>query len=538
MTDLPHEGNQTDTTTADLPTHAQIAAQVPDNVENPKKYIKEHKEALRRDRRARATRSFMGQPTGLYSLFGLELWERFSYLGFQAILVLYFTDAIASGGLGYAEDVGSSIVAAYGALVYLLSIAGAWIADRISGTYRTVLWGGIVIAAGHIAMGIPTEFFTWVGLGLIVVGTGLLKPNVSTMVGELYAPGDSRRDAGFSIYYAGINIGAFLGPLVAGFLGQRVHWHAGFASAAVGMILGLIAYVATGKNLSGRAKAHRIRASFVADRSFWMLVGLVGGVVAVATLFATFSSATLSDVVNGISVITWIVPVFFFLWMYRSPKVTPVERRNLIPYALLLIALILYNLLYFQTGNTLNLVALNATDNTIGSLSYPSSYYISLTAIVEIIMGPVLAWIWLKMGKRQPHVAAKVGLGAVLGGIAFVIVALAGILTPRGALLMPLWLVGCYIFLGLGDLVLQTSGMSATTKLAPRAFASQTMALWFTAMACAQGIQAQVVKFFDYENMAASIPAYFGVQGAVVIGYGVLLMALTPWMRSRMKVVA
>jgi proton-dependent oligopeptide transporter, POT family len=220
--------------------------------------------------------------------------------------------------------------------------------------------------------------------------------------------------------------------------------------------------------------------------------------------------------------------------MYRSKKVTAVERRNLMPYSLLLVALVAYNLTYFQTGNTLNFLALERTDNTIGSFEYPSTWYISLTAIVEIIMGPVLAWLWVRLGKRQPNVATKVGIGTVLGGVAFLVVALGAAVTPAMALLASGWIIACYVFLGLGDLILQTSGMSATTKLAPRAFASQTMALWFAAMALSQGIQAQIVKFFTFEN---AVP-YFGIQGAVIVGYGIFLMALAPWMSRRIQQVA
>ncbi len=489
------------------------------------------------DEQAQASKGFMGHPKGLLTLFNLELWERFSYLGFQAILALYFAAAVADGGLGYEKTTASSIVAAYGALLYLLSIVGAWIADRMIGTHRAVLYGGIIIAAGHIFMGIHGELFTWLGLGLIIIGTGLLKPNVSTKVGELYSKEDERRDAGFSIYYAGINIGAFLGPIVAGWLGQTINWHAGFAAAAVGMIFGIIFYVLGTKNIAGRESAYRIRALFKTDRNFWMTVSLALVVVAVAVIFSLVSDDKLGALVNVITIMTIIVPVAYLVMMYRSPRVTEEERGNLLPYAFLLVALVAYNLTYFQTGNTLNFLALEKTSNVIANFHYPSTWYISLTAIVEIIMGPVLAWMWIKMGKRQPHVATKVGIGTILGGVAFLVIALGGIVTPGGSLLSLWWMVGCYIFLGLGDLVLQTSGMSATTKLAPRAFASQTMAVWFAAMALAQGIQAQVVKLFDYENMDG-VGSYFGIQGLIIVGYGLLLVFLTPWLRKRMTAVA
>ncbi|WP_255306706.1 peptide MFS transporter [Actinobaculum suis] len=493
------------------------------------------RQARAADRLAQKDTSFMGHPRGLLTLFNLELWERFSYLGFQAILALYLSAAVVNGGLGYETTTASSIVAAYGALLYLLSIGGAWIADRIIGTHKAVLWGGIIIAAGHICMGIPGHVgLTWAGLGFIIVGTGLLKPNVSTKVGELYSPTDHRRDAGFSIYYAGINIGAFLGPLVAGWLGQKINWHAGFSAAAIGMIIGVVLYWVQGRYLGGHESATRIRINFRPDKNFWYVVGLAAAVVVLAIIFAATSLVELDGFINAITALTIAVPAIYLVWMYRSPRVTNPERGNLLPYAFLLIALVMYNLTYFQTGNTLNFLALERTNNTLGSFHYPSTWYISLTAIVEIIMGPVLAWVWVKLGKRQPHVAAKVGLGTILGGFAFILIALGGLATPHGHLMSAMWMFGCYVFLGLGDLLVQTSGMSATTKLAPRAFASQTMAVWFAAMAMAQGVQAQIVKFFSYEN----IVAYFGIQGLVIIAYGLFLVALTPWMRKRMTNVA
>ncbi len=494
------------------------------------------REAAAHDARVQQDTRFFGHPAGLFALFNLEIWERFSYLGFQAILVLYFADAVANGGLGYESSTAGSIVAAYGALVYLVSIAGAWVADRIAGTYRATLWGAIIIAVGHVSMGLPGEAMTWSGLGLIILGTGLLKPNVSTQVGELYSKEDDRRSAGFSIYYAGINIGAFLGPIVAGFLGQRINWHLGFASAAVGMVLGVILYVTGSKNLAGRHRGLLIRNAFRPDKNLFIIIGASIIIVTAGIVFARSSSSGIDGLVNIISVVTMIVPAAFLLWMYFSSRVTEAERRNLGPYALLLVALIAYNLTYFQTGNTLNFLALNKTDNHIGGFEYPSTWYISLTAIVEIIMGPVLAWLWIKLGKRQPSVAAKVGLGTVLGGVAFLIVALGAAISPAAGMIAAIWMVLCYIFLGLGDLVLQTSGMAATTTLAPRAFASQTMAVWFSAMALVQGLQAQIVKLFDYENYSNIVP-YFGIQGVAIVAYGVLLMALAPWMSKRITAV-
>lgn len=501
-----------------------------------KKFQAKLEKARTLDEKAQSSKGLMGQPKGLYTLFGLELWERFSYLGFQAILALYFAASIAQGGLGYDKDVSSSIVAAFGALLYLLSIAGAWIADRVTGTHRALLWGAIIIAAGHITMGIPAEVTTWIGLGLIIVGTGLLKPNVSTKVGELYAPEDARRDAGFSIYYAGINIGAFLGPLIVGYLGPEVNWHAGFAAAAVGMVLGVIQYIFSEKNLAGREQAVKIRMMFKADKYFWLTIGLVAVVIALAVGFSAMAGNPLGLIINMVTAVTIIAPIAYLTWMFFSPKVTKTEKANLGPYALLLVALVAYNITYFQTGNTLNFIANQHTNNNILGFEFPGTWYIPMIALVEVAAGPLLAALWIKLGKHQPPVSAKVGIGVILGAISFAIIALAGALTDHGHLFAMWWIVVSYIFMGIGDLFVQTSGMSATTKLAPRAFAAQTMAVWFSAMAMTQGLQAQIVKLFDYEHMS-NIISYFGWQAVAIGAVGVMLIILTPWMRKRMTVV-
>lgn len=516
--------------------HVLISNEPTNSAALPANYQAKLDDARRLDAAAQDSNGLMGQPKGLYTLFGLELWERFSYLGFQAILALYFAASIADGGLGYDKDVSSSIVAAFGAILYLLSIAGAWIADRVTGTHRALLWGAIIIAAGHITMGVPAEVTTWIGLGLIIIGTGLLKPNVSTKVGELYRPEDARRDAGFSIYYAGINIGAFLGPLIVGYLGPEVNWHVGFGAAAVGMILGVIQYIFGKRNLAGRERAVRIRAMFKADKYFWLTIGLVAVVIALAVVFSAMAADPLGLVINLVTAITVIAPIAYLAWMFFSPKVTKEEKANLGPYALLLAALVAYNVTYFQTGNTLNFIANQQTHNVLFGFEFPGTWYIPMIALVEVCAGPLLAALWIRMGKRQPSVSAKVSIGVILGAISFAIIALAGALTEHGHLFAMWWIVVSYAFMGVGDLFVQTSGMSATTKLAPRAFAAQTMAVWFSAMAMTQGIQAQIVKLFDYDTMS-NITSYFGWQAVAIGAVGVMLIVLTPWMRKRMTVV-
>lgn len=270
--------------------------------------------------------AFFGQPRGLMTLSGLEVWERFSFLGMQAILVLYFADTVAHGGMGMEAGTAASVSAAYGTLVYLVSVAGGWLADRILGSYRAVLYGGILIACGHYAMAVPTDTMTWVGLGLISAGTGLLKPNVATMVGKLYRTADERRDAGFALYYMGINIGAFLGPLVTGWLGDHASWHWGFSAAALGMTLGLIQYVLGRRHLAGRKhSAEFALAPAPMRRAIRLIVAGVVVVAAVATALALAGWLTMDRFVDLLTLISVIAPVVYFVVMFRSPG-SP--RRN------------------------------------------------------------------------------------------------------------------------------------------------------------------------------------------------------------------
>lgn len=234
-------------------------------------------------------RAFLGHPRGLLTLSGLEVWERFSFLGMQAILVLYFAASVSDGGLGMAAGTAASVSAAYGTLVYLVSVAGGWLADRILGSYRAVLWGGVLIACGHYSMAVPTAAMTWTGLGLISAGTGLLKPNVATMVGKLYRTDDDRRDAGFALYYMAINIGAFAGPLITGWLADHKGYHWGFSAAAIGMTLGLAQYVAGRRHLAG--KKHAAEFPLAPDALRRAVLSLIVGAVVAAAAGGALAAA-------------------------------------------------------------------------------------------------------------------------------------------------------------------------------------------------------------------------------------------------------
>ncbi|MES9507601.1 peptide MFS transporter [Streptomyces sp. NPDC000609] len=476
--------------------------------------------------------AFFGQPRGLMTLSGLEVWERFSFLGMQAILVLYFADTVARGGMGMEAGTAASVSAAYGTLVYLVSVAGGWLADRILGSYRAVLYGGILIACGHYAMAVPTDTMTWVGLGLISAGTGLLKPNVATMVGKLYRTDDERRDAGFALYYMGINIGAFLGPLVTGWLGDHASWHWGFSAAAFGMTLGLIQYVLGRRHLAGRKHSAEFALAPAPMRRAIRLI-VVGAVVvaALATALALAGRLTMDRFVDLLTLISVIAPVVYFVVMFRSPRVTAQERGRLRPYVVLFLASVVFNFILFQAYSTMMLLASTNARTEIFGFHFPASWYASALGAFEVALAPVVATVWARMGPRQPHASNKIAIGVILGGLSFLLMVLpTSGHTGDTYKMAAWWIVGSYLLLGLGDILLETSGMSATTKLAPKAFASQTMALWFLSLALANGIQAQVVKLYG----EVSNPAYFGVNGAIAVVAGVAVIAAAPWLKRTM----
>ncbi|MFF1732748.1 peptide MFS transporter [Streptomyces sp. NPDC058247] len=476
--------------------------------------------------------AFFGQPRGLLTLSGLEVWERFSFLGMQAILVLYFADTVAHGGLGMSAGTAASVSAAYGTLVYLVSVGGGWLADRILGSYRAVLYGGILIACGHYAMAVPTAAMTWVGLGLISAGTGLVKPNVATMVGKLYRTDDERRDAGFALYYMGINIGAFAGPLITGWLGDHKGWHWGFSAAAIGMTFGLVQYVAGRRHLAGRK--HSAEYALPPEGMRRAVRLMIAGAVVIAVLAVALVWAgwlTMGRFVDVLTIISVVAPVVYFAVMFRSPRVTAEERGRLKPYVVLFLASVAFNFILFQAYSTMILLASTNARTEILGFHFPASWYASALGAFEVALAPVVAGLWARMGPRQPHASNKIAFGVILGGLSFLLMVIPTSGHSGDTYKMAAWwIVGSYLLLGLGDILLETSGMSATTKLAPKAFSSQTMSLWFLSLALANGIQAQTVKLYG----EVSNPAYFGVNGAIAVAIGLAVIALAPWLRRTM----
>lgn len=341
---------------------------------------------------------FFGHPRGLATCFFTEMWERFSYYGMRAILILFMTAAVTSGGMGMSDSAAGAVYGLYTATVYLLTLPGGWIADRLIGQRKSVFWGGVLIAAGEFCLAVPGLAFFYTGLVLVATGTGMLKPNVSTMVGALYRPDDHRRDAGFSIFYMGINIGALISPLICGYLGEQVNWHYGFAAAGVGMILGLIQYSRGAKYLGDAGLHPAPVAPEVAAKDhkrFWMSIGAITAVVAVLAVLSVTGVMPVSaqGVADAVGYLLAATTVIFFGWLLFGGDWTPVERKRFIAILLLFLAAALFWSAFEQAGSTLNLFAERDTNRHILGYEYPASWFQSVNSIFIILLAPPIAWL-------------------------------------------------------------------------------------------------------------------------------------------------
>jgi POT family proton-dependent oligopeptide transporter len=425
-------------------------------------------------------RGWFGHPRGLSTCFFTEMWERFSFYGLRALLILYMTAAAANGGLGFTTERAASIYGWYTFGVYAAAIPGGMIADRWLGQYRSVLWGGIIIALGHFSLAVPSLTTFYLGLVLIVIGTGMLKPNISTMVGSLYDATDARRDAGFSIFYMGINVGAFIAPLIVGTLGQRVDWHVGFGCAGIGMTLGLVQYVAGKRRLLPaleRLGQSETKPAAAASREPW--------------------------------------------WQYTRD-----EWKRVAAIAILFVFSSIFWAAFEQAGSSLNLFADRLTKNQALGFSFPSTWYQSLNSMFMIFgMAPILAWLWIRLGPRQPSSPVKFSLGLLFAGLGFaLLVPAAKIAQEQGILVSPWWLVGVYFVHTIGELCLSPVGLSTVTKLAPSRIAGAMMGLWFLSIAVGNKMAGWVAGFFD----RLALPDLFGRVAMVTFAAAAILLLLTP----------
>ena len=469
---------------------------------------------------------WFGHPRGLSTLFFTELWERFSYYGMRALLILFMTDMVATGGLGMTDVTATAIYGLYTFAVYAVALPGGWIADRLMGQRQAVLWGGIVIAAGHFTMAIPTTSAFYLGLILIVLGTGLLKPNVSAIVADLYPEGGARRDAGFSVFYMGINVGALAGPLVCGTLGENVNWHLGFSAAGVGMALGIAQYV-WGWRYLGDAGVLRATPTERAGalRTFFAGVALVVGLVVMMVFLQSTGLLALSflNVAQGTGVTIAVLVIAYFAYVFLFGGLTQDERKRVAVIPLLFLAAAVFWSGFEQAGSSMNLFAERLTDRVVFGWEAPASWLQSINPLFIIALAPVFGSLWVWLGARNPSIPVKFSYGLVQLGLGFFVLAWGSTFTADGDLVSPMWLIMTYFFHTTGELCLSPVGLSSITKLSPKRFVGQMMGIWFMAAALGNLLAGLIAGLIE----SLPLPQLFGTVGLIVAGMGLLVLLVS-----------
>jgi POT family proton-dependent oligopeptide transporter len=481
-------------------------------------------------------KTFFGHPRGLATLFMTEMWERFSWYGMRAILTLYLIAAVLDGPLQGRETLAAAIYGVYNALVYMLAMPGGWVADRLWGARKAVLVGGIVIASGHFVLAIPSNSTFFFGLLLIAVGTGLLKPNISAMVGGLYENSSSaRRDAGFTLFYMAINIGAMAAPLVVGTVGENVNWHLGFALAGVGMTLALVQYVLGGRHLGDVGRVPPTPATPEEKRTILRKVALWAGVAAAAALVdVALGTFDIEHVVNAMAFLGVVVPIIYFVTMFRSPVLRSEDRPKILAFVWFFVTAVLFWMIYDQSGSLLTIFADTKTDRMIGGWEFPASWYQSVNPVYVIVLAPAFAalWVWLARRNREPSTVMKFALAMLLIGGSFGIMGLAGAAAAASdtGKVTVFWLLGVYLVQTLGEMCLSPVGLSLSTKLAPAQFMSQIMGLWFLATATGNALNGWTVKL----NAPMGDAAYYTMWAVVAALAGVAFMIGSKKIRALM----
>ena len=467
---------------------------------------------------------FFGQPWSLVHIFGVEMWERFSFYGMQGILLIYLYFSVTDGGLGLPEAVAGGIVGAYGGSVYLSTILGAWLADRLFGSERVLFVSAIVIVSGHLALALLPGFVgVGVGLVLVALGSGGLKANATSVVGTLYRPDDERRDAGFSLFYLGINLGAFLGPILTGLLQSTLGFHWGFGLAALGMTLGLVQYSFGRRGLP--ASAREVPNPLPRTR-YPLVAGIaVGAVVVIAVLVLTgvIQADNLATIVIGVTVVA---AVAYFAVILGSRRIDATERSRVWGFLPLFLTSVAFWSLYQQQFTVLTIYSDKRLDRDLFGWEMPVSWVQSINPVFIIILSGVFAAIWTKLGKRQPSTPVKFGLAAIIMGSAFLLFLP---FSGGGANSTPLLaIVGILFVFTVAELLLSPVGLSVTTKLAPAVFHTQMVALFFLSIALGTAISGELVKFYDPGN---EVP-YFSILGSIAILVGIgLLLSVKPVLR-------
>lgn len=497
-------------------------------------------------------RGFFGHPRGLATLFFTEMWERFSYYGLRPLLVLFMAAALAEGGFGFDRTTASAIVGIYGAFVYVASLPGGWIADRWLGLQRAILYGAALITAGHLSIGLSgfagpgaDKIFFFLGLILIVCGTGLLKPNISAIVGDLYPEGGARRDAGFSIFYMGINVGAFTGQLITGFLGETVGWHLGFGAAGIGMFFGFIVFLWTRRKTLGPigmqiAKHPDPAVNAKQVQQVKLVTFTILGLIALVFVLAATGTVTLNAPAIGqnMTVVLVGLAVVFFGYVFTFGNITRDEKKRVLVIVVLFLFAAVFWSAFEQAPTSLNLFARDFTDRQMGSFLIPATWFQSVNSFFIILCAPLFAALWVGLAKRGVDLSSptKFAMGLALAGVGFLLMIVAAnkVVASGGTMLVsPWWLVGSYFFQTLGELCLSPVGLSSMTKLSPRKFVGQMMGIWFLASALGNLIGGLVGGHVDPEKLD-QMPKLFTTTSLFLFGATIVIALMIIPIRKMM----
>lgn len=472
-------------------------------------------------------RTFFGHPWALANIFGVEMWERFSFYGMQSILLIYLYRSTTQGGLGIDETIAFGIVGAYGGSVYLSTLLGAWLADRLFGSERVLFWSAVVIMLGHIALGvIPGLTGVGVGLVLIAVGSGGLKANASSVVGTLYAPNDPRRDAGFSLFYLGVNLGAFLGPILTGLLQTTAGFRAGFTLAAVGMAVGLVQYSFGRRTIPAVARA----ATNPLPRKHYPRVILVGFAAVVAIVILILTHVIRADnLPQTVIVVTVVAAVGLFTLLLTSRRVTADERSRVWAFLPLFLVSVAFWSLYQQQFTVVTSYSDTRLNRSLFGWEFPVSWVQAINPVFIIVLSGAFAALWGRLGSRQPATPVKFGLATVIMGTAFWLFIPFAHGGPNST---PVWaLIGILFVFTVAELLLSPIGLSASTKLAPKAYRTQMVALFFLSSALGTTIAGALGEY--YTKLPETL--YFGSLGVLAVLVGVALLIATPAVLTLMK---
>ena len=472
----------------------------------------------------------MNHPKGLKTLFFTEMWERMSYYGMRGILVLFMTASITDGGLDFSNVSASAIYGIYAAAVYLATLPGGWIGDTILGQQKTILYGGVIIMFGHLALAIPSMNFFYLGLILVVVGTGLLKPNISAIVGGLYENNPSMREAGFTIFYMAINLGSILGFFICGYLGESIGWHYGFGAAGIGMLLGVLQYKFNVKSLGGIGLEPTSLVSSETKKNYKRILIGIGLFISLIILSGFFGLWKIDPVplANVLTVIIASISLVFFLYIYFLGKLNKDEKKKIVMIFTLFIGAALFWSGFDQGGSSFNIFAKEYTDRMIFGWEYPASWLQILNPLFVVILAPFMSYLWIFLGKRMldPSLPFKFGLGLIFMAIGFVVIAIGAQVALTEGFAGAQWLLLTYLFHTIGELILSPIGLAAISSLSPKRFIGQMMGVWFLASSLG-AILAGLISGQATNEGLSSMPDLFNQIAIISSCFGALLILIS-----------